>query len=205
MRSASARDDASRGCRALRGANVIAGVLLAAGGARRFGSQKLVAPLDGVPLVRHAALALGRSTDTLVIVIGHEAHAVRDALADVDGSIVENPDWSQGLSSSLRCGIAALGPDVDAIVVALGDQPRIDPLVVRSLVDCWRASAMPIVSARYRGQRGHPVLFDRTVFPRLNALRGDVGARTMFEQSPEQIAYVDVDDVVPVDVDTLDD
>jgi molybdenum cofactor cytidylyltransferase len=186
----------------LRGADVIAGLLLAAGGARRFGSQKLVAPLDGIPLVRHAGLALGRSTDALVIVIGYEAQAVRAALADVDGSIVENPEWAQGLSSSLRCGIAALPPDVDAIVVALGDQPRIDPLVVRSLIDCWRASGKSIVTARYRGERGHPVLFDRAVFARLNALRGDVGARTMFEQSPEQVAYVDVDGVVPVDVDT---
>jgi molybdenum cofactor cytidylyltransferase len=181
---------------------VIAGLLLAAGGARRFGSQKLVAPLDGIPLVRHAAAALGRSTDVLVIVIGHEADAVRAALSDVDASIVENTDWSQGLSSSLRHGLAALTPDVEAIVVALGDQPRIDPLVVRSLVDGWRASGMPIVTARYRGERGHPVLFDRTVFPRLTTLRGDVGARTIFEQSPEQIAYVDVNDTVPVDVDT---
>jgi molybdenum cofactor cytidylyltransferase len=183
-------------------ANVIAGVLLAAGGARRFGSQKLVAPVDGVPLVRHSAAALARSTDTLVIVVGHEGAAVRAALVEVEGSVVENPDWSQGLSSSLRCGIASLAPDVEAIVVALGDQPRIDPLVVRSLIDRWRASGMPIVTARYRGERGHPVLFDRAVFPRLTSLRGDVGARTIFEQSPEQVAYVDVDDVVPVDVDT---
>jgi len=202
MRSTSARDDASRGCRAVRGADVIAGLLLAAGGARRFGSQKLVAPLDGIPLVQHAALALGRSTDVLVMVIGYEAHAVRGALAEVDGSIVENSDWSQGLSSSLRCGIAALGPDVEAIVVALGDQPRIDPLVVRSLVDCWRTSGKSIVTARYRGERGHPVLFDRTMFPQLTMLRGDVGARTIFEQSPEKVAYVDVDGPVPVDVDT---
>lgn len=184
---------------------MIAGVLLAAGGARRFGSQKLVAPFDGAPLVRHAAAALARSTDALVIVIGHEADAVRAALTEIDASIVVNPDWRQGLSSSLRCGIAALPPDAEAIVVALGDQPRIDPLVVRSLIDRWRASGTPIVSARYRGERGHPVLFARAVFPQLASLRGDVGARTMFEQSPEQVAYVDVDDVVPADVDTMDD
>lgn len=155
--------------------------------------------------MRHAATALARSTDALVIVIGHEAGAVRAALADVDASIVENPDWSQGLSSSLRHGIAALPPNAEAVVVALGDQPRIDPLVVRSLVDRWRASGKPIVTARYRGERGHPVLFDRAVFPQLTTLRGDVGARTIFEQSPDQIAYVDVDDTVPVDVDTVED
>jgi molybdenum cofactor cytidylyltransferase len=184
---------------------VIVGVLLAAGGARRFGSQKLIATLDGIPLVRHAAAALARSTDALVIVIGHEAGAVRVAVAEIDATIVENPDWSQGLSSSLRIGIAALPPDVEALVVALGDQPRIDPLVVRSLVDCWRATGKAIVTARYRGVRGHPVLFDRTVFPQLTMLRGDVGARTIFEQSPDEVAYVDVDDTVPIDVDTVDD
>jgi molybdenum cofactor cytidylyltransferase len=181
---------------------VIAGVLLAAGGSSRFGSQKLVATLDEAPLVRHAAMSLARSTDALVIVLGHEADAVRAALSDVDALLVENPDWSQGLSSSVKCGVAALPADVDAIVVALGDQPRIDPLVVRSLIECWRASGKPIVSARYRGERGHPVLFDRVVFPQLQMLRGDVGARTMFERSPELVAYVDVDNALPVDVDT---
>jgi molybdenum cofactor cytidylyltransferase len=184
---------------------VIAGLLLAAGGARRFGSQKLVAPFEGAPLVRHAATSLGRSTDTLVIVIGHEAGAVRAALSEIDAAIVENPEWSQGLSSSVRHGIASLPAEVEAVVVALGDQPLIDPLVVRSLVDCWRATGKSMVTARYRGVRGHPVLFDRAVFPQLSALRGDVGARTMFEQSPEQVAYVDVDDAVPSDIDTMDD
>lgn len=184
---------------------MIAGLLLAAGGARRFGSQKLIAPLDGIPLVRHAAAALARSTDALVIVVGHEAGHVRAALADVDASIVENPDWSQGLSSSLRHGITAMSLDVAAVVVALGDQPRIDPLVVRSLIDRWRATGKAIIAARYRGARGHPVLFDRTVFPQLTTLRGDVGARTIFEQSPDEVAYVDVDDTVPIDVDTVDD
>ena len=184
---------------------MIAGVLLAAGGSRRFGSQKLVSMLGGVPLVRHAATTLARSTDALVIVLGHEAEAVRAALSDVDAVVVENPDWSQGLSSSVKCGVAALPAGVEAIVVALGDQPRIDPLVVRSLIECWRAGGKPIVSARYRGERGHPVLFDRAVFPQLEMLRGDVGARTMFEQSPELVAYVDVDSEVPVDVDTATD
>jgi len=184
---------------------VIAGVLLAAGGSRRFGSQKLVSMLGGVPLVRHAATTLARSTDALVIVLGHEAEAVRAALSDVDAVVVENPDWSQGLSSSVKCGVAALPAGVEAIVVALGDQPRIDPLVVRSLIECWRAGGKPIVSARYRGERGHPVLFDRAVFPQLEMLRGDVGARTMFEQSPDLVAYVDVDSEVPVDVDTATD
>ena len=184
---------------------MIAGVLLAAGGSRRFGSQKLVSMLGGVPLVRHAATTLVRSTDALVIVLGHEAEAVRAALSDVDAVVVENPDWSQGLSSSVKCGVAALPAGVEAIVVALGDQPRIDPLVVRSLIECWRAGGKPIVSARYRGERGHPVLFDRAVFPQLEMLRGDVGARTMFEQSPDLVAYVDVDSEVPVDVDTATD
>lgn len=184
---------------------MIAGVLLAAGGARRFGSQKLVATFDGAPLVRHAAGTLARSTDALVIVIGHDAEAMRTALTGIDASIVVNADWKQGLSSSLRCGIAALPPGVEAIVVALGDQPRVDPLVVRSLVDSWRSSGKPIVTARYRGERGHPVLFERSVFPQLTMLRGDVGARTIFEQSPGQVAYVEVDDVVPADIDTIED
>lgn len=95
---------------------MIAGVLLAAGGARRFGSQKLVATFAGVPLVRHAAEALSRATDSLLVVVGRDADAVRASLRGIDAVIVENTDWSTGLASSIRCGVAAVSADTEAIV-----------------------------------------------------------------------------------------
>jgi molybdenum cofactor cytidylyltransferase len=181
---------------------VIAGVLLAAGGATRFGSQKLVATLDRVPIVQLAAWSLAAATDVIVVVVGNESAAVRAALGEIDACVVENPDWAGGLATSLRRGIAAVPPAVDAAIVSLGDQPHLDPAVVRSLIARWRETKSPIVSARYRGVRGHPVLFDRSIFAEIAALSGDSGAKGLIERSPERVAYVDIDSEVPRDVDT---
>ncbi|HEY4132206.1 MAG TPA: nucleotidyltransferase family protein [Gemmatimonadaceae bacterium] len=189
---------------------MIAGVLLAAGGARRFHSQKLVATLDGVPVVRHSADVLASQTDRLVVVVGNQAVAVKSALAGVRadfGEFVENDAWETGLASSLRVGIAALSTEVEAAVVTLGDQPRLDPAVVGAVVDAWRRARdrVAIVSASYRGVRAHPVVFAREVFPELLALEGDAGARLLIERSPGRVAYVDVDAAMPRDVDTPED
>lgn len=184
---------------------MIAGVLLAAGGATRFGSQKLVATLGGTPIVQLAARALAAATDISIVVVGNESGAVRAALGETDARVVENPDWAQGLATSLRCGIAAVPADVAAAIVSLGDQPGLDAIVARSLIARWRATQLPIVSARYRGVRGHPVLFDRSVFAEIATLRGDAGAKPLIERSPDRVAYVDIDSDVPRDVDTKED
>lgn len=181
---------------------MIAGVLLAAGGATRFGSQKLVALLDVTPIVHLAARALAEATDVGIIVVGSESGAVRAALGDIDARVVENPDWAQGLATSLRCGIAAVPSNVEAAIVTLGDQPRLDVSVVRALIARWRDTGSAIVSARYRGVRGHPVLFDRSVFAEIATLHGDSGAKRLIEESPDRVAYIDIDSDVPRDVDT---
>ncbi|MDB4878420.1 MAG: molybdenum cofactor cytidylyltransferase [Gemmatimonadetes bacterium] len=181
---------------------MIAGLLLAAGGATRFGSQKLIAPFNGTPLVRQAADALARATDAVIVVVGNDATAVRDALRDSQARFVENSDWATGLASSLRCGVAALGPEVEAVVVALGDQPGIDSAVIREVVEIWRKAQSPIVATRYAGVRGHPVLFDRAVFGELAGLTGDVGAKPILDRSLDRVAYLDLAVAVPRDVDT---
>ena len=180
---------------------MIAGLLLAAGGARRFGSQKLVATLDGVPLVRHAAQSLAQETDELIVVVGSEAGAVTRALTDVDARIIENAEWASGLSSSIRCGVSAAKPETSAIIVALGDEPRVDGAVTRALISTWRDTGKPIVVVRYAGEIGHPVLFDASVFGELTALDGDRGARRVIQRSPDRVAYVDMTTAQPLDVD----
>jgi CTP:molybdopterin cytidylyltransferase MocA len=183
---------------------MICGLLLAAGGARRFKSQKLVAPYRGAPLVRHAATHLGAATDLLVAVVGHDAPSVRGALTGMDVRIVENGEWEQGLATSIRAGIAELSADCEAVVIGVGDQPGIDPSVVRRVIERWRETGRPIVSASYRGERGHPVLFARSMFAELLALHGDAGARLLIERSPDRVSYVDVDRTMPPDIDTVD-
>lgn len=180
---------------------MIAGLLLAAGGARRFGSQKLVATLDDVPLVRYAAQALAQETDELIVVVGSEAAAVTRALDGIDARIVENAEWERGLSTSIRCGLRAVKQDTTAIVVALGDEPFIDSTVSRALIGAWRDTGWPIVVARYAGEIGHPILFDASVFAELMALDGDRGARGVIQRSPDRVAYVDMTTAPPLDVD----
>ncbi|HEY4218046.1 MAG TPA: nucleotidyltransferase family protein [Gemmatimonadaceae bacterium] len=184
---------------------MIAGLLLAAGGARRFGSQKLLAQLDGQPLVRHAANVLISTTDRVTVVVGNDARQVQSTLNDLDADVVDNAEWATGLASSLRCGIAALPVEAEAVVVALGDQPRVDAIVIREVIARWRAGGRAIVATRYAGVQGHPVLFDRAVFDELLALEGDRGAKSVIERIPERVEYVDVHVPAPRDVDTPDD
>jgi len=182
---------------------VIAGLLLAAGGATRFGSQKLLAPLaDGVPLVRHTAMTLRYGVDTMVIVVGSEADDVTQVLNDVDAVIVRNDVWAEGLSTSVQAGVRALPTEAAAAIVALGDQPFVDPGVIHTIVKQWKATGVPIVSARYAGTRGHPVLFDRTIFEELLQVTGDTGARGVIDREAARVAYVDVNAPMPADVDT---
>jgi molybdenum cofactor cytidylyltransferase len=181
---------------------MIVGLLLAAGGANRFGSQKLVAPYRGQPLVSHAARRLRAATDATIAVLGSDADAVATVLMDCDVSAIVNDYWRDGLSTSLRIGVRALPPDAEAIVVALGDQPELDSDAVRLLVEQWRATGMPIVTTRYRGVRAPPVLLAREVFGDVEALRGDNGAKPLMDRMPERVAFVDVDADIPFDVDT---
>jgi molybdenum cofactor cytidylyltransferase len=180
---------------------MIVGVLLAAGGATRFGSQKLVATYQGEPLVRHAARRLRALTDATIVVIGSDADSVATALMDLDVSAVVNYYWRAGLSTSLRMGVEVMPPEADAMLVALGDQPEIDPAVVRALVERWRATGLPIVTARYQGVRSPPVLIAREVFGEIAMLHGDAGAKPLMDRMPERVACVDVDTEIPFDVD----
>ena len=182
---------------------MIVGLLLAAGGARRFKRQKLVATYRGAPLVTHAARALRSATDGVIVVVGHDADTVRSALAGIDARVVENVDWEIGLASSIRRGVEAMPIEAEALVVTVGDQPGLDPPVIRAVIARWRETGSPIVSASYRGARGHPVLFAQSVFPELLELQGDAGARLLIERSPARVSYVEVDAVMPPDVDTI--
>jgi molybdenum cofactor cytidylyltransferase len=184
---------------------VITGLLLAAGGASRFGSQKLVAPFRGEALVRHAALRLVSVTDGGLAVVGKDAETVRDALSGCGLSVVENPSWGDGLSASLKVGLANLDRSVEAVIVALGDQPDLDADVMRSLISVWRETALPMVTARYRGVRSPPVLLAREIFPEVLTLTGDMGAKQLMDRFPYRVGYVDVDSDIPYDVDHRED
>jgi molybdenum cofactor cytidylyltransferase len=182
---------------------VIAGILLAAGASRRFGSQKLLASIDGRPLVRLTVeRLLATALDDVVIVLGRDATAVRAALDGLDVRTVTNPEYAAGMSTSLRAGLAALAGGADAALVALGDQPGVGAEIVDRLLEQYRARRTGIVAPLYRGGlRGNPVLFDRALFDELRAVTGDEGGRSVIERDPGRVALVELDMEMPADVD----
>jgi CTP:molybdopterin cytidylyltransferase MocA len=164
---------------------VIAAVVLAAGAAERFGAPKQQLLLPYV-LDRLAASPV----DEVVVVAG--AHPVEAQRAWV----VQCPDWELGIGVSLRCGLAALGPGVEAAVVCLADGPNLSPEAVRRVLSAWRAGEGPVVAASYASERGHPVVIGRAAW-------NDVPDEGM-KRLPATL--VPCDDVgTPGDVDSADD
>ena len=134
---------------------MIAGIVLAAGRSSRLGRPKQLLPVHGEPLIRHTLRrVLASSLDQVILVVGHEADEVRAAVADLPVECVFNPDAAAGQSTSVRAGLAALSPDVEAAVFILGDQPGVDPNVIDALIDAWRASRAAVVAPRYEDRIG---------------------------------------------------
>ncbi|NGM70853.1 nucleotidyltransferase family protein [Natronolimnobius sp. AArcel1] len=163
---------------------VVAAILLAAGTSSRFdGANKLLVPVDGTPIVRHAGRTLEAApVEPVVAVLGHDADAVGDALAGLDLETVTNPAYGDGQSTSVRCGLEAIPEQADAVMIALGDMPFVDPASITALVDAYRAGAGDALAAANNSERGNPVLFDRQYFSALAALEGDIGGRAILER-----------------------
>ncbi len=163
-----------------------AGVVLAAGGARRFGGRpKMLLPWLGQPLVRRAVQA-ARLADLrpVFVVVGAHAEAVAAAVAELPVQVVPNPAWSGGLSTSVRAALhraLAEPASPEAVVFFPADQPAIIPRLPRALVEAHAAALPSIVAPLIMGERrGQPVLFDLRTFPDLARLEGDVGGRALF-------------------------
>jgi molybdenum cofactor cytidylyltransferase len=183
---------------------MIAGLLLASGAARRFGSNKLIERLGDHAVVRWPAEAMADDVDELYVVVADDAADLRDALAGLSVRFVVNHEAHAGLSSSIRAGVTSLPPDAEAVVIALGDQPLLERDVVTRVVARWREGGASAVAASYVDGRGHPVLFGAALFPALRSLEGDRGARVLLDGLGDALALVTVDGAQPIDVDTRD-
>ena len=180
-------------------------MVLAAGLARRMGGQKLLLALHDKPIVRWSVEALRPHVDDLVVVTGGGEDAIRGALSGLDVRFVSNPHPEAGQGTSIASGASALGREAEAVIIALGDQPRVPADVVPELLATWRRTGKSIVAPVYRGVQGTPVLFAADVFPELLALTGDAGARGVVAARPERVARVTFDHEMPPDVDTPED
>jgi molybdenum cofactor cytidylyltransferase len=178
----------------------IAGLVLAAGAGRRFGAPKQLAELDGRPLLEHAleAIAAVPALERAAVTLGAHADEIlaRVELHGVQPVLVD--DWAEGQAASLRAGVAALAPYADAIVVTLGDQPRLAPATIVRLLDAWDGEA-PALRASHDGRPGHPVLLTRPLYPAVARLRGDVGARSVLAAAEAHTVDCGADAVLDVD------
>ena len=187
----------------------IGAVLLAAGKAERLGGRpKPLLELGGVPLIRRNLIALsGAGVDEVVVVTGHQAEAVEAAVQDFPVTLVRNPDYAQGRMSSVRAGLAALSNRLDAVIVALADQPLIGAQDITALISAYKKRASGAIVIPYvDGQRGNPIVIEAAI--RDEILSGDVkfGCRQWIARHPERVARFETDNAhYLVDVDTPED
>jgi molybdenum cofactor cytidylyltransferase len=171
----------------------IAAVVLAAGRSTRAGDvNKLTAPIDGVPMVARAVARIaGSRAEPIIVVTGHEADRVRDALAEADVTFTHNPDFAQGMATSIAAGITALPDGLDGALICLGDMPGIEATEIDRLIASFDpAGSAAICIPVAGGRRGNPVLFAARFFKELQALAGDSGAKAVIAAHADVVAEV---------------
>jgi PAS domain S-box-containing protein len=177
---------------------MIAAIVLAAGESRRFGGVKQLVLLDRV--LAHVRAA---GFDDVVVVLGAHADEVRAAVDLSRERVVFNPDFARGMSTSIQAGLRALSDDVEAAMIVLGDQPFVTPETMNRLIDEYRRARPAAVVPTFRGARGNPVLVDRSLFPEMMHIEGDVGFRPILANRRAETSEVAVDDPgVVSDIDT---
>jgi len=194
----------------------VAAIVLAAGGSTRYGQPKQLLPWKDTTLVGHA-VRLARTADgvgQVIVVVGHRAEQVAAAVREEEqrvrqgmpARVVVNRHWEAGQSTSVRAGLAAVASGASAALFLLVDQPEVPPHVLTALIQRHRQTLAPIVVPTYRGQRGNPVLFDRTLFAELSLLKGDVGGRSLIVRYADRLECVAVSTAgILRDIDTPED
>lgn len=170
-----------------------AAVILAAGPSRRMGEPKQLLQLAGQSLLRRAAwTALSSSCNPVIVVVGAHADRLRGELSGLDVIIAENPFWTNGIGTSVRCGIEAVRRQraVDSAVLMLCDQPRVTPRLIDQLIDTHRRTSAPIVACEYAATVGVPALFSNALFDELTALNGETGAKQVIARHPGDVVRV---------------
>jgi len=185
----------------------VAAIVLAAGGSTRMGQPKQLLPVGGQPMVRRVtAAACATELAQVVVIVGAQADAVRQALIGLAVDVVVNESWAEGMSTSVQAGLSALASSIQAALIILADQPGLTPELLNTIVARYRATRAAIVAPFYQGRRGNPVLFDRSLFGELMATRGDQGGRMLVLRHERALERVEVDDpAILLDVDTRQD
>lgn len=169
-------------------------VILAAGGSSRLGRPKQLVEYRGRSLLRHVAEAgVASACRPIVVVLGAHAAQLGPELRGLPVQVAENPDWARGMATSLRRGLEtleAIDGGIGAAVILLCDQPRVSARTIDALVEAWRTAGKRIIASEYAGVAGVPALFDRSLFPALQALEGEAGARRIIAAQTDEVHRV---------------
>ena len=189
---------------------MIAAIVPAAGMSTRMGRNKLLLAFKGKPLIAQAVDTLLESeVDEVVVVIGHEADKVKAELQGRRVTIVENPNYGQGMSTSIRVGLGAVSSDARAIMIYLADQPLLEPEDVNRLIRAFaeaREHNKSIVVPFFRGQRGNPVILDASYKEAILDVVGEAGCKRVIKRNPDKVLVVEMEtDHVVRDVDRIED
>lgn len=186
------------------GGRHVGAALLAAGESKRFErGNKLLASVDGTPIVRRAAESLlDAGLQDVVVIVGHDEDAVRETLEGLALDFHVNPDYPDGQSTSVRKGVdVAREREWDGTLFALGDMPFVDPTSIETVLEGYAAGEGSIVAAGHEGKRGNPVLFDSTHYETLRDVEGDKGGRELVENHDDAVIVETDDPGVTRDVD----
>jgi len=188
---------------------MVSGVILAAGPSRRFGQNppKQLAFFRGEPLIRRVVRqVVGSTLAETIVVVGMAAGQVKEVVGEFKVTVVSNPRFEEGQSTSVRAGLTAVDERANAAMFVPADQPWLTASVVDALVQCYMRSGASIVVPTFKGRRGAPVLFDRSLFGSLAQIEGDAGGRQILASYEDRIVEFELPSDMPLrDLDTLED
>jgi molybdenum cofactor cytidylyltransferase len=180
-------------------------ILLAAGASTRMGTDKQLLPYRGRSLVRYMAeVALASKCQPIAIVLGAHGDRINPEIATLPLQIVENDRWSLGMGTSIGAGVQAAAQSLDAVIVMLCDQPLVTSWHLNQLIAAYKATHYPVIASAYSSTLGVPALFDRSLFPDLLSLTGNVGAKHLIGQYGDRVYPVPFPEGA-IDLDTPED
>ena len=179
-------------------------LIMAAGQSRRMGDDnKMTVEVKGKPMLRHVAeAAISSNAKSVSVVTGFAPEEAKKVLSGLDVAYIHNPDFEDGLSTSIRAGIAAISSDVDHVIILLGDMPFVTSEMIDRMIGESRDHPHNIVMATNNGKRGNPVLWPKAFFEELQQIEGDVGARHIIGANAERVSEVEIGNAAELDLDT---
>ena len=176
-------------------------VVLAAGGASRFGSAKQLAEYQGKPLLQHAIDAsLNSSAEAVYVVLGAEFERVRSAIDATGVEMIQNPGWHEGMASSIKQAVTVIGEQYAALLFLAGDQVRVGSTQLQSLIDVWQSQPDSLVAAKFDASYGIPAIFPQPFMPELLGLAGDKGGKQVLVENRDKLLMLDMPEA-SIDID----